>query len=405
MAQYEPKFVLFKDTPTTCAVVGQILVYSIQATNNDVIPFTDVVIYDVLDAPLIFQEGSVRVEGISLPKANIFAGVPIGKLLPGETKTITFEAKVLNRKHCVAVNQAVAEFNYHVPGEAVLETQVCSNIWEVKLYLADIEVIKTTDKEEVNLGDEITYTVKINNIGDLPANGVRFVDLLPPQTELVEGSMKVEGHVVNGVELDKGILIGKICPCKSVTIEYKAKVVDTNCSGLLTNHANATFRYELPCGGTGVLVGEPVSVTTYTKLNINTFKQLSIESYLCIPEVKPCIESLNVVTGTVDIRGCHVIETPQVTSAENQVLTGYKLVIHGVLNVVIEYTALEPTQSVHSAHYDVPFSTFVILPPDYKIGSKLDITGTVEDIYYQAMDIRCFFINATTLINVKILGC
>lgn len=405
MAQYEPKLILCKETQNTCAVVGQTLIYSIHATNEDLIPFTNVVIYDVLDTPLIFKEGSVKVEGFPLPEVNISAGVPIGTLLPGEHKIITFEAKVLNRGHCVTVNQATAEFHYQLAGGPVIEAQVYSNIWEVKLYLADLEVSKKTNKEEVNLGDEITYTVKIKNRGDLVAKGVRLVDILPPQIRLIEGSVRVEGHIVNGVELEKGILIGKILPLESAIIQYKAKVVRTNCSSVLTNHASVTFRYELPCGSAEVLVGKPIFVTTYTKLNINTFKQLSIESYLCLPEVKPSMEALNVVTGTIDIKSCHVVATPQVVSEERQVLTGHKLVIHGILNAVVEYTALEPRQSVHSAHYSVPFSTFVILPPDYTIGSKLEIEGTVEDIYYQTMDVRCFFINATALINVKILGC
>ncbi|MEG1704482.1 MAG: DUF3794 domain-containing protein [Niameybacter sp.] len=405
MPQYVPKFILYKKTQNTYAVVGQTLIYSINVSNDDTIPFTNIVIYDVLDAPLSFKEGSVKVEGMLLPNANVFAGVPIGSLLPGTKKTVTFEATVLNRDNLVAVNQAIARFNYQPVDGPVLANQVASNSWEVKLYLAEVEVIKTADKQEVNLGDEIAYTVKLGNIGDLPANGVCFTDILPPQIELVEGSVKVQGEVVNGVELDKGIFLGKILPRESTMIQYTTKVIKANCSGLLTNQAHATFRYELPFGDTGVLEGEPVAVTTYTKLNINTFKQLSIEAYLYIPEVKPCIETLNTVTGTIDVKGCHVLKTPQMVSEEKQILTGYKVIIYSILNVVIEYTALGADQKVHSAHYDVPFSTFVMLPPDYEIGSKLDISGVVEDIYYQAIDMRCFFTNVSALINVKILGC
>ena len=72
---------------------------------------------------------------------------------------------------------------------------------------------------------------------------------------------------------------------------------------------------------------------------------------------------------------------------------------------MIEYTALEATQSVHSAHYSIPFSTFVVLPEDYIVGSKLDVEGMVEDIYYNSTDIRNFFQNTTAMINVKILMC
>ena len=90
---------------------------------------------------------------------------------------------------------------------------------------------------------------------------------------------------------------------------------------------------------------------------------------------------------------------------ENQPITGYKLVVHGVLNLVIEYTALEARQGVHSAHYTIPFSTFVVLPEDYVVGSNLDVEGIVEDVYYNSTDIRNFFQNTMAMINVKILMC
>ena len=92
-------------------------------------------------------------------------------------------------------------------------------------------------------------------------------------------------------------------------------------------------------------------------------------------------------------------------SQEGQRLTGFKLVITGYLNIVVKYTALDMEQSVHSAHYKIPFSTFIVMPDEYSVGSKLDVEGIVEDIYYKAHDERCFFTNTTVLINVKILDC
>ena len=55
-------------------------------------------------------------------------------------------------------------------------------------------------------------------------------------------------------------------------------------------------------------------------------------------------------------------------SREGQILTGWKLIIEGVLDHKIEYVADLPEQSVHSAHFRVPFSTFIILPEDFVEG-------------------------------------
>nr|ABH03027.1 hypothetical protein [Clostridium taeniosporum] len=102
---------------------------------------------------------------------------------------------------------------------------------------------------------------------------------------------------------------------------------------------------------------------------------------------------------------CHVISTPSIISNEGQILSGYKLIVRGVLEELVEYTSATEEQSVHSAHYSIPFSSFLILPSTYVVGSKIDIEGKVEDIYYKKIDSRCFFKNITILINAKIMSC
>ena len=140
-------------------------------------------------------------------------------------------------------------------------------------------------------------------------------------------------------------------------------------------------------------------------MDISTFKQMSVEKELEIPGLKPNIESINEVFGTVKVKGCHLIETPTYISQEGQKLTGYKIVVSAELSVVIKYTALELTQGVHSAHYIVPFSAFLVMPDGYRTGSKLDVSGQVEHVYFKVHDERTFFTNITLMLNAKILSC
>ncbi|MEG0580208.1 MAG: DUF3794 domain-containing protein, partial [Niameybacter sp.] len=243
------------------------------------------------------------------------------------------------------------------------------------------------------------------NTGEVPVSGVVFTDQLPAQMNFVEGSFTLNGQVVNNIDLAVGIIIPSIGVGQTITLKYQAEVTGSNCSGMLVNAAQATYEYKLADGTTGTLMTDDVSNSVSLQMNISTFKQMSIENYLCIPEAKPDIEAINNVTGTIDIGGMNVIETTQGISVEGQNLTGYKLIVRGTLNLVIEYTALNEIQSVHSAHYSVPFSTFIILPKDYSIGRRIEIDSLVEDIYYNAIDIRKFFTNTTVLINAKILSC
>lgn len=90
----------------------------------------------------------------------------------------------------------------------------------------------------------------------------------------------------------------------------------------------------------------PVILTT----NPNT--QHIVEETLTIPAEKPDVEQIISVMVEATITNSRVIATP----------VGIKVVVDGELNQKIIYTALEPTQSVHSAHYLQPFCTFIEIP-------------------------------------------
>lgn len=402
---YSPKLVIVKSADKAYAILGDILTYTLSVTNPinvalKNIPLNNVVISDLLPPQLEFIPGSMNSAG-----GNILTGVNIGSLAVGETKLVTFQAKVISSDPRPIINTAIGRFEYTLPGRPMQVGTATSNPYTLQVTLVKLELVKVANQETISLGDQVTYTVTLKNTGEVTVTGVVFTDKLPEQVSFVEGSFKLNGQVVNNIDLAVGIIIPSIAVGESVTLSYTVEVTGTNCSGILVNLAQATYGYKLADGTTGTLMTDDTSNSVSLQMNISTFKQMSIESYLVIPEVKPDIEAINTMTGTIDICNMNVIETPQSTSTEGQKLTGYKLIIRGTLNLVIEYTALSETQSVHSAHYSVPFSTFIILPKDYTIGRRIEIGSLVEDIYYNAIDIRKFFANTTVLINAKILSC
>jgi hypothetical protein len=134
------------------------------------------------------------------------------------------------------------------------------------------------------------------------------------------------------------------------------------------------------------------------------FKQFNVQETLNIPEAKPDIEQIITVKADLDIVKTTLIKTPsQVVSLEGQKLTGWKLVVEGHIKQVIQYVADEPMQSVHVAHFTVPFSTYVILPPDFMESSLVDVKGYIEDIYAERLDARRIFKNITILLVARII--
>lgn len=98
-----------------------------------------------------------------------------------------------------------------------------------------------------------------------------------------------------------------------------------------------------------------------------------------------------------------VVKTPitDLKNKEGTKLTGRKLVIEGILRQKIIYTADVPSQSVHSVHFDIPFSAFVIIQGT-AIGSyRFEVEPYIEDIYICAINKRQIFKNTTLFIKVS----
>ncbi|MCC0720322.1 hypothetical protein [Clostridioides sp. ZZV14-6105] len=123
-------------------------------------------------------------------------------------------------------------------------------------------------------------------------------------------------------------------------------------------------------------------------------------------------------------------------NAEGTCLNGRKLIVNGLLKQKIVYTALVDEQSVHSAHYEVPFLAYiipyakfecltyeegiVISPPGkpivtingYRYNPKLDIEvdlceefivdSCIEDIYVNDLDKRTIFKNITLFLKAQL---
>lgn len=142
--------------------------------------------------------------------------------------------------------------------------------------------------------------------------------------------------------------------------------------------------------------------------------QFFVPEVLCIPEEKPDIEELMSVSARVQIISQRVIRTPTglvagvATPVENQegtILTGRKLIIEGILRQKIMYTACNAEQSVHTAHFDVPFSAFIVLEVDTPLNSRFKIDTCIEDIFVSRVTDRQIFKNVTIFIKATELVC
>lgn len=130
------------------------------------------------------------------------------------------------------------------------------------------------------------------------------------------------------------------------------------------------------------------------------FKQFQVQETLCIPPQKPDMEQILSVHAKIEIAKTAVIETSCGVSFEGQILTGKKLVIEGKLHQKIEYVSDDPVQSVHAAHFVIPFSSYIVLGEHYNCNSEYEVSGYIEDIYIRQVGKRKIFKNVMLLLHV-----
>lgn len=90
-----PDVTVVKTTAAIDAVVGDIITYTITATNNGIAAVNNVLLVDPIPAGSIFVQGSVTVDGAPRPAANPATGVVIGTIAPGASSTVTFQVQVV----------------------------------------------------------------------------------------------------------------------------------------------------------------------------------------------------------------------------------------------------------------------------------------------------------------------
>ncbi|WP_461204785.1 DUF3794 domain-containing protein [Clostridium sp. DL1XJH146] len=137
--------------------------------------------------------------------------------------------------------------------------------------------------------------------------------------------------------------------------------------------------------------------------NIAPIKEFNVQETLDIPSAKPDIEQIVKIKSELVITNTKVIKTPVGVSLDEQILTGWKVIVEGELRQTVQYVADETTQPVHGAHFDVPISIFIVLPPDFNEETCVNVEGYIEDIYAEMLNKRQIFKNTTILLVARIL--
>ncbi len=222
--------------PSTIVNPGDIMTYTIQVSNSGNYTATNTIIRDTTPANTSFVAASpAPVSGPAVGGSGELVW-NAGQLLPGQTRTLTLQVRVNpNTPPAVAIaNAALGTSNES--GGVVFRSNGVSNLVNAAATLALNKTASPPAGSSVSIGDNIDYTLTVNNFGNVATGSVVVQDPLPPGTSYVSASPTPQSVVGNLVRW----VIPPLPPNGSATLNLRVKVINRPTSGLLQNQANAS---------------------------------------------------------------------------------------------------------------------------------------------------------------------
>ncbi|BBK76792.1 MULTISPECIES: DUF11 domain-containing protein [Clostridium] len=222
------KITALKAVDKTIATIGDEITYTITLTNvGNVIDYS-VVFQDTPSNGVTFKTGSVKVNGVSQPLSNPTTGFSLGDIGIGNVVTVQFVVTVVSVPATnTVINQAVIAFEYPVdPKQPYYTDTSYSNTVTTNISYGSLNVTKAANKQYATRGEQITYTVTIQNVGNINATNVVFQDPTPHNTMFVIGSTTINGTPYPDYNPSAGFDLGTMTPGQIITVVYKVQIVD-----------------------------------------------------------------------------------------------------------------------------------------------------------------------------------
>lgn len=156
---------------------------------------------------------------------------------------------------------------------------------------------------------------------------------------------------------------------------------------------------------------KPRFINNKMPAKVSYFKEDLISEILEVPVQKPDMQRILKLISSIEVLETDLIQTEVGLSNEGQNLAGYKLVAKVKVNGKITYSTTDTCAKVHSTHFEVYKTVFIVLPTEINGESicelvragAMKINPYVEGDKVTQLDARTF--NACILFLVDVRVC
>lgn len=273
-----PRITVSKGSTATGAVAGDSILYTVTVANAGTASAASVVLSDSLPAGLTFIPGSVTVAGVSRPTLDITAGVPLGSVNLSSSIVVTYRALIGQDASILQlVNSANAAFTFQsVAGGPTITGVIPSNSSTLPVYSPNLSIVKSGSTTNATVGDTVTYTLQVNNGGNVAAN-VTLTDNIPSGSSYVAGSFRLNGNVIAGANPATGVNLGSLAAGSANTVTFQVLVTNLPTPPTLVDQATASYSFNSPDGRTisGTVASNTLTIPV-TLPNVTAVKSASV---------------------------------------------------------------------------------------------------------------------------------
>jgi len=237
-----PSFITTEVSDVSQAERGEKIVYTIQIHNAGNDTATALTIQYHLSPSLHYVIGSSALEGQPTGDPRQEGGVLTweltGSLAPGQDMALAFSTLVVPQATGPIVNSVMVTY-----GRTLTDTP--STL--VGILLPRLTASKSSDKETATVGENVTFTILVTNVGNGTAYGTMVTDLLPSNLGYIAGSSTLNGSSFPDPEVKTGSklvwnLTGELQSGQTLVLSFTTIVRSTGQASTADNVARVDWK-------------------------------------------------------------------------------------------------------------------------------------------------------------------